>query len=269
MPEITIGGKTVHYLDEGTGPTILFGHSFLFNSSSWQFQIEALSHSFRCIVPDLWGHGQSSSINEQSYSVEQLSDDMWQFAQALNLDKFSLIGLSVGGMWATHLTLNHPKNIEKLVLMGTYVGPEEKEMQPQYLGMLSMVDQAQCVPQPIIDKVIPMFFSKSTLEETGNPLVKMLNTNLRSINTHNASTIARLGKAIFTRNSVLDKLGIIDVPTLILVGEEDMPRPPHEAKEMSALIKNSTLEVIEKAGHVCALEQPDKINHLLLSFFNQ
>ena len=131
MPKININGKELHYLDIGEGETILFGHSFLFDCHSWNSQIELLSKHYRCIVPDLWGHGLSDTISQDNYSIEQIADDYWDLTQALGIEKFSIIGISVGGMWATEMMLKHPENISSLVLMDTYVGAEEKQAMDQ------------------------------------------------------------------------------------------------------------------------------------------
>ena len=194
MPTIDINGKELHYLDAGYGKPILFGHSFLFNCTSWFPQIQLLSKHYRCIVPDLWGHGLSDAIKQDNYSIEQIADDYWTLTQALGIDNFS-----------------------------------------------------------IADK--------------NNPLVDNLASSLAKIDSKSASTIALMGKAIFTRRSLLDQLDQISCPTLIIVGNEDVPRPVKESEEMAALIKNSTLEIIESAGHMSNLEQAEKVNQLLSEFF--
>ena len=85
----------------------------------WQAQIAYLKKDYRCIVPDLWSHGQSDPLPYPDCSLERLADDYWQFAQSLSLKKFALVGLSVGGMWAVHLALAHPEAVSALVLMDT------------------------------------------------------------------------------------------------------------------------------------------------------
>ena len=81
------------YGDEGTGFPILFGHSFLWDCRMWQAQIASFKNRYRCIVPDLWSHGQSDPLPYQNCSLEVLAEDYWQFSQSLSLQKFALIGL--------------------------------------------------------------------------------------------------------------------------------------------------------------------------------
>lgn len=62
MPTLEVNNRELHYLDEGEGPTLLFGHSYLWDSTMWRQQLAALRTSYRCLVPDLWGHGQSAPL---------------------------------------------------------------------------------------------------------------------------------------------------------------------------------------------------------------
>ena len=267
MPKIKINDKQIHYLDEGEGHPILMGHSYLWNSEMWRPQIEQLKHKYRCIVPDLWGHGQSDNTHSEHCSIEQLADDMWTFSQALGLKTFSLLGLSVGGMWSAHLAVKHPEQITSMVMMDTYLGQEEPEKQALYLGMLSAVEQAQCVPEVLHEKILPMFLTIKTLQEPENPFKQQLMNNLKSVNEDNVSTMVALGREIFTRNSLLDKFHLIQCPVLIMAGEQDMPRPPEEAQEMHKLIPGSEYFTVPEAGHIANLENPDFVNSKLDDFF--
>ena len=267
MPVVSINGRNMHYDIVGTGEPIVFGHSFLFDGTSWNEQIKVLSQHYQCIVTDLWGHGQSDPISDDSYSIEQIADDFWEFTQALNLNSFSIVGLSVGGMWGTELTLQHPESVKSIVLMDTYVGSEEEPALGNYLSMLNVVEQTQSVPEPLIEKVIPMFFSKETLGVENHPLTEGLRSSLRSIDSKNANTIARIGRAIFKRRSLIEYLGDIKCPTLIMVGDEDMPRPVSESQDMANHIKDSQIEIISGAGHVSNMEKPNEVNQVLTSFF--
>ncbi len=65
MSTFTIDNKSMHFLDKGEGPVLVFGHSYLWDSAMWAPQVDALSQHYRCIVPDLWSHGQSDSAPEK------------------------------------------------------------------------------------------------------------------------------------------------------------------------------------------------------------
>lgn len=268
MPYKTIGEKKLFYEDQGKGFPLLFGHSYLWDAAMWTPQVQVLSSSYRCIVPELWGHGRSDLPPVTPCSIERLAGDHWELVTALGLDSLAIIGLSVGGMWGLHLALEHPEAVKALVLMDTFVGPEPEETRLRYFKMLDIVEQAGGIPPPLIDAIVPLFFSPTTVQR--NPaLVNRFKESLALPAKERLSGIASLGRGIFSRASLLDRLGEIQIPTLIIVGADDHPRPPHEARQMAELIPNARLEIIEEAGHISNLEQPERVSALLRSFLQE
>ena len=264
MPTLVVHNRKMHYLDEGEGPVLLFGHSYLWDSSMWRRQITALSMSYRCIVPDLWGHGNSEPLTETP-SIQSLADDHWALLQALHIKRCCLIGLSVGGMWGAQLALDHSDAIEKLVIMDSFVGSEPSASQQLYLQMLDMVEQAGTLPQPLIEQLILLFLSPVTLEEQPT-LTAAFRNALTTLPAENIPALVALGRCIFQRKDRMAALAQLKIPVLVLAGELDRPRPPQEAKEMADVLEQATYEVIAKAGHISALEQSEEVNRLLLSF---
>lgn len=263
-----IGSASMAYQDTGKGHPLLMGHSFLWNAAMWDHQVQCLKESYRCITPDLWSHGQSDLLPTQTYTIEMLANDYWEFAQSLSLKKFAVIGLSVGGMWATQLALNHPQAVSALVLMDTFVGSEPENTQKVYFGMMDELEQNQKFSSSFADKVAPYFFAKNTAKEQPQLVSDFIQSLLTTPTAHIQGKVA-LGRAIFSRKSLLDNLAQIKIPTLIVVGEEDLPRPPQESQEMVKRIKNAELAIIPKAGHICTLEQPKMVNEVLKAFLEK
>ncbi len=115
MNKFSIDGKELAYLDKGEGPVVLLGHSYLWDHKMWQPQIEALSENYRCIVPDLWAHGQSAYAPERVRSLKDIAADMLALMNHLDVEQFSVVGLSVGGMWGAELTLLAPERVKVLL----------------------------------------------------------------------------------------------------------------------------------------------------------
>ena len=268
MPYITVKGRKVFCLDEGEGFPVLFGHSYLWDSSMWEPQLKELSGSYRCIAPDLWAHGRSDPPPQSPYTVEALAEDAWELTQALELERFAVVGLSVGGMWAVHLALAHPEAVAALVLMDTYVGPEPKESATRYFQMIETVGKLGRIPPQMLDALMPLFFSPATLQRKPK-FVEEFRSRLLSLPAEQMPGILALGKGIFSRNSVLERLGEIKAPTLIIVGKDDRSRPPYEAQEMAKLIPGARLEVIPEAGHISNLEKPEEVTALLKAFLSE
>lgn len=274
MPHVTIRGSRLHYEEHGSGYPLLFGASYLWDSKMWAPQVEALSRTYRCIVPDIWGHGDSgpipdlNNLEHSGYSLELLANDMQQFVNILKLDRLAIIGISVGGMWATRLAMQMPNAIQALVLMDTYLGLEPKETQARYLEMLDAVARKMLFPHQLIDVVTSIFFAKSTAEKQPE-LVRQFREKLESVAPKQIPSIVEMGRAIFCRNSLLDRLTEIQCPTFFMVGKEDIPRPPHESAQMAKAIAGSRLEIIENAGHASNVEQPELVTELLTEFLSK
>ncbi len=268
MPCITINDKELYYEDRGEGFPLLFGHSYLWDDAMWEPQVEALSRQYRCIVPDLWGHGRSAAVEGEPYPVEALAQDYWAFVQALGLNKFAVLGLSVGGMWGTHLALDYPEAVKALVIMDSFVGPEPEETRARYFQMMDAIEQAGTIPAPMIDAIVPLFFSPVTLAEKPQ-LVQNLRQRLGSLSAERLPGILSIGRGIFSRNSVFERLGDISMPSLVVVGADDLSRPPHESRAMAKAIPGGRLEVVEDAGHVSNLERPAEVTAILTEFLAQ
>lgn len=265
MQFMTIRGKKFYYRDVGKGYPILLGHSFLWDAKMWDPQIEVLSQHFRCIVTDLWDHGHSGHLDEGDYSLKACAEDHWQLMRHLGLEEFAVIGLSVGGMWGTELALQHPEAVSGLVLMDTFVGSEPKKTQEHYFALLDKIESDGRFIPSIADQVAPLFFSPFPLENQ-KPLVEEFRNHLLAIRSDQIPGIVKMGRLIFSREDLLAQLNSIKQPTLVIVGKDDIPRPAKEAEHMAELLPNSKLEIIERAGHICNLEQPKEVSALLLNF---
>ena len=218
MPTTNIRSKKLYYQDIGEGYPLLFGHSYLWTSNMWKPQLERLSKHFRCIATDLWDHGQSDHLGEEDYSLEQCADDHFELMKMLGIDEFAMIGLSVGGMWGTHLALRYPEAISHLVLMDTFVGSEPKVTLDKYFAMIDSFESAGCFSPAFVDSVVPLFFSPHTLENKKD-MVKAFHDSLCNVKPDQIPGIAKLGRIIFSRADLISRLQEITQPSLVIVGK--------------------------------------------------
>ncbi len=268
MPTVSIEGKTCFYQDIGEGFPVLFGHSYLWSSNMWEPQLKSLAKDFRCIAPDLWDHGKSGRLNAKNTTIEQLADDAWKLMQHLKIPEFAVVGLSVGGMWGAELAFKHPHAVKALVLMDTFLGSEPQGTKQKYFALLDMLEREKQFSAFLLNQVVPLFFSPVTLTQKPK-MVESFRNALASIHEENIPGIVALGRAIFSRNCSLDKLAKLVQPALVLVGKDDIPRPPRESQEMTSRLPKGELHIIEQAGHISSLEQPEQVNTLLMEFFNK
>ncbi|MBE7214904.1 alpha/beta hydrolase [Shewanella benthica] len=263
--QITIDNKRLSYLDIGTGPVLLFGHSYLWNSKMWAPQIEHLSKQYRCVVPDLWGHGESDTLPESTHSLRDISQQMLQLMDSLSIDDFSVIGLSAGGMWGAELALAAPTRVKALVMMNCFIGYEPEVARAKYYAMLDIIKETQGVPASLIEQIAPLYFAKN-VEQDNPELFNTFKQSLADIDTGRIESICRLGKIIFGRRDTMDDIDKLISPCLIMTGLEDTVRPVLESYLMHDAIDGSEFINIPKAGHISSLEQPDFVNSELDKF---
>ncbi|MEL4273102.1 alpha/beta fold hydrolase [Shewanella xiamenensis] len=266
--QISIAGSQLSYLDIGTGPALLFGHSYLWDSAMWAPQIALFSKSYRCIVPDLWGHGQSGTVPENCHSLLDISEHMLALMDALELETFSLIGLSVGAMWGAELVLKAPDRVKTLAMLDSFIGFEPEITRAKYFGMLDMIQTAGSIPPALINAISPLFFADNA--KANNPeLVQRFESDLAALTPERIPDIVKLGRIIFGRRDTLEFAEQFTLPCLIMVGVEDKARSVLESYLMSDAINGSQLVHIPNAGHISSLEQAEFVNQQLLAFLSQ
>jgi pimeloyl-ACP methyl ester carboxylesterase len=179
----------------------------------------------------------------------------------LGVDKYSIVGLSVGGMWGAHLANLYKEEVTGLIIMDSYLGAEEEEAKQEYFKLINATEGG--FSRGVAEQVSPFFFSS----ENPNPeLVKMCEDRLMEFDKdYHIPHIMKLGQIIFGRE---DSLGILielkkaKIPVKIMVGEYDIPRPPSEAKEMARLIGDEPV-IIENSGHIPTVENPERTNAVI------
>ena len=257
--------QTMSYLESGNGFPVLLGHSYLFDKQMWSPQIAALSEHFRVIVPDLWGHGDSPILPENTASLAEIAEDHLQLMDSLNIDEFAVVGLSVGGMWGAELAAAAPERVKALMLLDTFVGSETDEARERYFAMINAIDPAGAIPQALIDYIVGQFYSAAA-----DPAdVEQLIQHLSSLPTDLLrSSILPLGKLIFGRPDRMAILDHIVCPVHVATGERDLPRPPSEGRLMAQAL-GCDFTLIPDAAHISNRENPEFVTRLIIDFLKQ
>ncbi|GIU47042.1 alpha/beta fold hydrolase [Shewanella algidipiscicola] len=263
-----IDGHTMHYLDIGEGPVLLFGHSYLCDSTSWQPQLAELSQHYRCIVPDLWGHGQSDKLPASCRSLKQLAEQYLALLDSLNIDNFSMIGQGIGGMWGAELTLLAPARVNSLVMLGSFLGFEPEVSRANYYAMLDEINQTKSISADHINQLATRYFSASA--EQDNPqLIKAFKQQLSGIAPERIDSLHRLGRILYGRRDIMEDIEQLTLPCLIMTGADDRLHPILEGYLMHDAIDGSQYIHLPHAGHMANLEQADLVNQHLLAFHTQ
>ena len=265
MPVAVIDGQPLHYIDQGCGPAVLLGSSYLWDRTMWAPQVEALSQKYRVIVPELWGHGESGPLPPRTQSLDDLARQSLAMLDQLDIPSVNLVGLSVGGIWGARLALLAPERVNSLVLMDTYLGAEPEATLQYYFSLFKMIEEAGAIPEPLLDVIAPIFFRAEIDRESA--LYQNFRQSLRDFPRERLlDSIVPLGRLIFSRTDVMAQLPRLDRDTtLVMCGQQDKPRPPAESAEMAKLIGCSLIPIPD-AGHISSRENPDFVNEALLTF---
>lgn len=260
---IKVNNVRVCYNDSGDSAIpILFIHGFPFNKDTWQPQVEFLRERHRVITYDVRGFGKSE-LGDDDASIVQYADDLIGLMDALEIPKAIVCGLSMGGYILMNAVHRYPERFEGLILADTQCNadtPEAKEKRYQSIEKINTDGTEEYA-----DASVKNLFCKKTLD-TNTELVD----KIRSVITSTPpESITSTLSALATRNDACVFLKEISNFTLIICGKEDSITPPAKAEFLNTSIKNSSVVIIENAGHLSNLENPDDFNHAMGKFITK
>jgi len=262
MPTIDVNGVSLYYEEHGAGDeTIVFSHGLLMNSGMFRAQVEALRDRYRCIVYDHRGQGRSA-VPQSGYDMDNVTRDAASLIRLLRAWPCHFVGLSMGGFVGMRLAIHHPELLHSLVLMETSANPEPRRNVRPYrlLAFLGRWFGFRLVA----DRLMNILFGRTFLNDPARRDERQAWKQVILVNDRKGA--ARAAHAVIDREGVGDRLGEISIPTLIIVGEEDVATPPKEGRKMQEKISGSQLLVIPAAGHSSSIEQPEAINRALMDF---
>lgn len=259
---IPVNNFNLSYDDVGEGNVpVIFLHGFPFDKTMWLDQLDYLKLSYRLIACDIRGFGESTD-EKTPLSLDLFGDDLIQFMDALHIDKAIICGLSIGGFIALNAHNRFPERFEALVLCNTQCiadTPEVKEKRYINIEKIKAGGLAE-----FNEGFVKDVFHKNSLENK-----KELVEQLKNVVFSNSQHIIIEGlTAIAERSETCSTLSKIAFPTLIICGDEDKVTPLKQSEFMQANIKGSILKVIDQAGHVSNLEQPEEFNKHLNDFLD-
>ena len=251
-------GVEIGYDDVGTGVPIAFVHGFPHNRTLWAPQVSALVDRARCIAPDLRGFGESSKHGP--FSIDQFADDIAMLLRELGIDRAVVAGLSMGGYVAFALWRRHRSLVRGLVLADTRAGADSDETRAKRLALVEVARSRGA--GAVADGQITGMIGKTTRDKRP----ALTDEVHRMLASASVDGIVGALEAMMGRIDSTETLATIDVPTLVVVGGEDVLTPRSEAEILHEAIRGSRLEVIEHAGHVSNMERPAAFNHVLSEF---
>ncbi|WP_027535104.1 alpha/beta fold hydrolase [Bradyrhizobium sp. WSM3983] len=249
---IKIGDTIVEV--SGAGTPLVFVHGFTTTAEFWREQVEAFSSRHQMVRINLPGHGRSPRPEDRRYTIDAFVNDVLSVYRTLAIESAVLVGLSMGGTVAQSFALSYPERVRALVLVGAT---------PHGLGADVNVDNVL----KAIDELGVVSASQRVIERSfGSAASPELIEFARKEVAQTPAFVAREAIKSLNASDSRSRLGEIHVPTLVVVGDEDIITPPSESRALAAGIPNSELAIISEAGHFPMLERPDRFNPLFGEF---
>ena len=258
---ITVNNHIVSYTDNSKygAPVIIFIHGFPFNKSMWNLQVESLKDYYRLITYDIRGFG-NSDIGNEDFTIELFAKDLVSLLDALKIDKAFLCGLSMGGYIALNAIKNYAGRFNALILSDTHCLADTSEAKEKRMTTIENIRKYGV--EKYADESLKLFFAPESfakrVEEIASAREMIVNTSEKSL----CNTLL----ALSVRKETCSILEDINVPVLIMVGKEDKITPPATAQLMHEKIIESSLKIIEHAGHLSNIENPEEFNDQLKKF---
>jgi len=258
-----INGARIHYKREGAGAPIVFLHAGIADSRMWDPQVASFAKQFDVIRPDQRGFG-DSELPPQPWSPVA---DLLSLTEMLSLEPANLVGCSMGGALAIDYALHHPYRVRKLVLVGSAIGGFA--FRPEHAHVFSEASAARKAGDlHALNEAMLYLFLDGPERPRGyvrQPLRKIfLDMNGIAIRADFESAPTKDPDPLAIR-----RLHEINAPTLVVVGDKDVPTVLEAADVLMSSIPDVRKAVIHDAAHLPNMEHPEEFNRIVLEFLRE
>jgi pimeloyl-ACP methyl ester carboxylesterase len=244
----------------GSGPDVVLLHPFPLNHNFWNGVIPHLSSRYRLILLDLRGHG-DSDLGDGPATMEKMAADLAKLCREEGTTRAYFVGVSIGGYALFEFWRRYREHVAGLVLANTRAAAETPEGRASRLGLADKVVREGTAG--FIEDMLPKLLSPLTLSNRPD----IVDEARRMMQKMSPQDIAGVQQGMADRPDSIATLKTISVPTLVVSGSDDSV-PLGEAEVMRQNISGSRLQVISRAGHYAALEQPEEFGKMLRGFFD-
>jgi pimeloyl-ACP methyl ester carboxylesterase len=253
-----VGDTEIAFDDIGSGFPIVFLHGFPLNRTMWEPQVTALVSEFRCITIDMRGFG--GSTVSPPFTMDRYADDVVAVLDTLGIERAVVVGLSMGGYVAFAMWRRHKHRIRALVLADTRAVADSVEVVEKRRGLIAAAESQGSTA--VANAQIAGLMGRSTRDKRPD----IYDAMHRMMAQAPAQGVIGALEALIARPDSTSTLATIDVPTLIIVGDEDVITPVKEARRLQEGIPRSRLEILKGAGHLSNVERPASFNTVMTEF---
>ncbi|HUG66436.1 MAG TPA: alpha/beta fold hydrolase [Pirellulaceae bacterium] len=260
MKSIRLHDATLNVADVGSGPILLLVHGFPLDHSMWRYQLESLSDAYRVIAPDLRGFGTSTGATD-TITMEQLADDLAELLDQLDIrEPITFCGLSMGGYVAWQFWKRHASRLARLILCDTRAAADTEEAAG---GRLVMAQRVLSEGSAIIaEAMLPKLFAEATVREQADTVEATRQVMQAAV----PLAVAGALRGMAQRVDMTSELPKIDVPTLVICGEQDAIVTVDEMSSIADALPDANFVEVPGAGHMSPLEDPITVNAAIRKF---
>lgn len=262
MEHIRSDDAEIFYEIRGKGPSVVLLHPFPCDHEFWNPVAAVLESRYQLILPDLRGHGDSEA-GEGPALMQKHAADVARVLDAAGVRKAAFIGCSIGGYILFEFWRRFRARVNSLTLCDTRSQADTPEARSNRLKAAATVLEQGT--EPFFETMIPKLMGRTTVS-TRPDIVAGAHAMMRKMS---AEDISQVQRGMAERPDSVADLKTIDVPTLIVIGEEDVLSTVADGELMRQNIAGSRLTVIPKAGHYAPWERPEEVGKVLRQFLDE
>jgi 3-oxoadipate enol-lactonase len=255
------GDAEISYQVLGDGPPLILLHPFPAHHGIWLPVAEQLSSRYRCILPDLRGHG-ASQPGEGPAAMQKHAEDIDRLCRACDVERAVFAGSSIGGYILFEFWRRYRRRVRALILCGTRAQADSPESRAARLKTID--DVRNSGPAAFLDAQAERLVGGTTRRNHPDRAAAAR----AMMNTMTVQGITAIQQGMAERPDSVPTLATIDVPALILAGEEDPVSSPADAEMMARSIRGSRMVVLAQAGHYLVFEKPAEVANLMRQFLD-
>jgi pimeloyl-ACP methyl ester carboxylesterase len=259
---INSGGTELFYEVLGEGPAVVLLHAFPVNHHLWRPVAERLATRYSVLLMDLRGHGESGA-GEGPATIEKHAADLACVCDAAGIGKAVFGGVSIGGYVLFEFWRRFRERFTGMILADTRAQADTDQARSGRLQAAEAVERDG--PDGFLDGLVPKLVGKTTRANRPDLVVEVR----AMAGSMTVPGIAAVQRGMAARPDSVPTLRTIDVPTLLLFGDEDIPSPPSEGELMQREIAHSQLRLIPGAGHLAVFEQQDAAHRAIREFLDR
>lgn len=259
MPIARLPHSETWYEVEGSGPPLVLIHGMGGDRTLWDAQVAGLRDRFRIVRYDTLGHGRSEKI-PGPWRFSQFARQADELVAHLEIPRAIICGFSLGGSIAQSIAIEYPRRAAALMVVASVCARTPTELE----GIALRVKQvAEGGPAAVVDGAMKRWFSESYARahpEMIDYWRRKLLSNDRAPYLNAYTLYSEVDKQL------LDQLGRIDTPTLIVTGDADIGQSPRMAREMAQRIRGAEVEIFPGIPHMLPVEAADALNDAIAGF---